>query len=632
MVEKEKGQLWRAFEDLKAGRMSRREFMEKAAALGVGLPVTLFVLQSLDMKGASAAPGAHGAGLRGAAQDNPTETRPTVGTEGQTRGAGGELKLLQWQAVTSLSPLTGGGTKDFLGASLILEPLMSYMPDATVIATLVEEVPSVENGGLSEDLSTVTYKILKDVKWSDGEPFTAKDVVFTWQWIMNPDNASTVIESYRPIKNAEAVDDHTLKITFNSPTLAWYVPFTGTFGGSVYPGHLWNFDPAKSDVIDTFRQNPVGTGPYVVDSFAENDQVIYKINDNYREPNKPFFAKVNLKGGGDAASAAQAVLQTGDYDYAWNLQVEPQILASLADGGKGGLVVVPGTSVERILFNFSNPNVEVDGQRSEMNTPHPAFADKAVRQAMAMLADRQTMSTQFYQGPPGEPPTGNALVGIPQYESTNTTWEYSPEKAAQILDEAGWVKDGDVRKKGDVEMKFTYSTSINAVRQKNQAVYKKACEDAGIALTLKQVDAGIFFDSAAGNDQTYTHFYNDLEMYTSSPGFSFPTDYMQAWYSGPDRKNIAQKSNGWSGQNYARWTNKDYDALYDEVVKATDPEKAAELFIQMNDMVIDDYVIIPLVQRAADKYGIVNTLRNDNVALGPYESNYWNIANWNRTS
>jgi peptide/nickel transport system substrate-binding protein len=449
---------------------------------------------------------------------------------------------------------------------------------------------------------------------------------------MNPDNASTSITSYQPIKDAVAVDDYTVKITFNQPTLAWYVPFTGTFGGSVYPGHLWNFDPAKSDVIDTFQQNPVGTGPYVVDTFKENDQVTYKINDNYREPNKPFFAKVNLKGGGDAASAAQAVLQTGDYDYAWNLQVEPQILAQLAEGGKGGLVVVPGTSVERILFNFSDPNKEVDGQRSEMNTPHPAFSDKAVRQAMSLLADRDTMSTQFYQGPPGEPPTGNALVGIPQYESTNTTWSYDPAQAAQILDAAGWAMDGDVRKKGDVEMKFSYSTSINAVRQKNQAVYKKACEDVGISLQLKQVDAGIFFDSAAGNDQTYTHFYNDLEMFTSSPGFSFPTDYMQAWYAGKDRSNIAQKSNGWAGQDLARYVNADYDALYDQVVVATDPEKAAELFIQMNDIVIDDFVIIPLVQRAADKYGIINTLRNDNVALGPYESNYWNIANWNRVS
>jgi peptide/nickel transport system substrate-binding protein len=368
----------------------------------------------------------------------------------------------------------------------------------------------------------------------------------------------------------------------------------------------------------------------VVESFKENDQVIYKINENYREPNKPYFATVNLKGGGDAASAARAVLQTGDFDYAWNLQVEPQILADLAEGGKGGLVTVPGPSLERINFNFSDPNKEVDGQRSEMNTPHPVFADLAVRQAMSLLADRQTMSTQFYQGPPGEPPASNVLVGIPQYESPNTTWDFNIDQAKQMLDEAGWVSDGGVRAKDGVEMKFTYSTSINAVRQKNQAVYKQACEEAGIELQLKQVDAGIFFDSAAGNDQNYTHFYTDLEMYTSSPGFSFPTDYMVSYYAGPDGSNIAQKSNDWNGQNLVRYNNPDYDALYDEVVATTDTERAAELFIAMNDIVIEDAVVIPLVQRATDKYGIINTLRDENVALGAFESNYWNVQNWNR--
>jgi peptide/nickel transport system substrate-binding protein len=630
MVEREKGQLWRAFEDLKAGRMSRRDFMEKATALGVGLPVTMFVLNSLDMKGASAAPGGGVKGFRGTAQA--AVDRPTAGTEGQTRGAGGELKLLQWQAVTHLSPHTGNGTKDYLGASLVLEPLMSYMPDATVIPTLVEEVPSIENGSLSEDLKTVTYKIKQGVTWSDGEPLTSQDVLFTWQWIMNPDNASVSVTAYEPIESIDTPDDATAVITFKNPTLAWYVPFTGTFGGSLYPGHVWDFDPAKPDVINEFRQNPVGTGPYVVESFSENDQVIYKINESYREPNKPFFATVNLKGGGDAASAARAVLQTGDYDYAWNLQVEPQILADLEQGGKGVLVTVPGPSLERINFNFSDPNKEVNGQRAEKNTPHPVFADLAVRQAMSLLADRNTMSTQFYQGPPGEPPASNVLVGIPQYESPNTTWDFNIDQAKQMLDEAGWVSDGGVRAKDGVEMKFTYSTSINAVRQKNQAVFKQACEEAGIELQLKQVDAGIFFDSAAGNDQNYTHFYTDLEMYTSSPGFSFPTDYMVSYYAGPDGTNIAQKENDWNGQNLTRYSNPDYDALYDEVVATTDPERAAELFIQMNDMVINDAVVIPLVQRATDKYGIINTLRDENVALGAFESNYWNIANWNRVS
>src|SRR5215213_6459355 len=166
----ETGRLWSAYQDLQAGRISRRDFLQRAAALGVATPVALGILRLTDVaQEATPASGAFTAA-------------PTAGTEGQTRGAGGELKLLQWQAPTTLSPHTGNGTKDYLGASLILEPLMSYLPDATVIPTLVDEVPSIENGGLSEDLTTVTYKIKQGVTWSDGEPFTSKDVLFTWQW------------------------------------------------------------------------------------------------------------------------------------------------------------------------------------------------------------------------------------------------------------------------------------------------------------------------------------------------------------------------------------------------------------------------------------------------------------------
>src|SRR5215216_1857094 len=178
--EMEQGKFWQIYQDLKSGRISRRDFIQRATALGVGLPVTMFVLNSVKIDGASAAslPAAQAA----------TASRPAEGTEGQTRGAGGELKILQWQAATHLSLHTSQGTKDLLAASLVTEPLMSYLPDGTPIPTVVKEVPSVENGLLAEDLSTVTYNLLEGVTWSDGEPFTADDVVFTWQWITNEEN------------------------------------------------------------------------------------------------------------------------------------------------------------------------------------------------------------------------------------------------------------------------------------------------------------------------------------------------------------------------------------------------------------------------------------------------------------
>ena len=107
---------------------------------------------------------------------------------------------------------------------------------------------------------------------------------------------------------------------------------------------------------------------------------------------------------------------------------------------------------------------------------------------------------------------------------------------------------------------------------------------------------------------------------------------MQGWYAGPDGRNIAQKSNGWSGQNNDRYVNPEYDALYEQVVKETDAERAAELFIQMNDIVINDYVEIPITRRAAEKYAALNTLRVANIGDSPFETLYWNIANWNRVS
>jgi peptide/nickel transport system substrate-binding protein len=104
---------------------------------------------------------------------------------------------------------------------------------------------------------------------------------------------------------------------------------------------------------------------------------------------------------------------------------------------------------------------------------------------------------------------------------------------------------------------------------------------------------------------------------------------MKSWYAGPNGSNIAQKENGWSQLNESRYSNPDYDKLIEAAETETDAEKGAQLFIQMNDLLVNDVAVMPLVQRAADKYAISNRLNNDNVGLGPWENNYWNVANWN---
>jgi peptide/nickel transport system substrate-binding protein len=607
---------------LRAGEIDRREFTLRALALGVAMPIISFVLRAETVRGM---PGRH-IGWGVAAQA--TTGAPAVGMDGRTRGEGGELRIIQWQAASMLSPHVSTGTKDYLAASLIVEPLMHYLQDGSLIPNLITEVPTVENGLLGEDLQSVTYKLLDGVTWADGEPFTADDVVFTRDWIANPDNASVSAGVYEAIESIEAVDPQTVKVTFASPNANWFEPHAGSVWGPIYPKHVLDVEDTKA-ANDAFLLNPVGTGPYKVQTFTPNDQVVYEINENYREANKPYFATVNLKGGGDAASAARAVLQTGDFDYAWNLQVEPDVLNQLMEGGKGTVSIPPGTSVERIEIQFANPNEEVDGERAKLGTTNPTMGDKAVRQALNVAIQRDVISQQLYAGE-AEPPTSNILAGIPAMASPNTSWTFDVEAGKQMLEDAGWVMDGNVRKKDGVELAVTYVTSINPVRQKTQAIVKQAMEEMGFRVELKQVDAAVYFDSSAGNEQNINHFYNDLQMYTNNATTPIPVAYMISWYGGPEGENIAQASNEWSGQNYSRFQNEEYDQLFEQVRLETDIEKAAELFIQLNDIVINEVAVVPIVNRSAGKYGISSTLYDENVAVSDFEVDYWNIANWNR--
>jgi peptide/nickel transport system substrate-binding protein len=360
------GKFGQLFEEYKAGGITRRQFLGRAAALGVGASLATFVANSHRATGTPAQPRA------GFARVHQAGGPPAVGTEGRTRGAGGELRLLQWQAPTTANGHVATGTKDQLAASPVLEPLMNYMPDGSLIPKLITEVPTVENGLLKEDLTGVTFKLQPGVLWSDGTPFTAADVVFTHQWIVTDfdTNSSVSYNVWLPIETITATDETTVDVTFANPNVVWYAPFTGTTYGFILPKHVLEAGP---EAAAAFQTAPIGTGPYVVESFAPNDQVVYRANPNYREPTKPFFETINLKGGGDAASAARAVLQTGDWDYAWNLQVEPAILNELLESGdKGSIQLMPGTLIERLNINFSDPNKEVNGERSQKDRRWPS--------------------------------------------------------------------------------------------------------------------------------------------------------------------------------------------------------------------------------------------------------------------
>ena len=622
-----------------AGQLSRRDFLRRGMAIGVSFGVLGALIRNVQSVGAvpapqDATPGATPAGPAGA---TPVSTPPpSAGIDSKTRGQDGELKILQWQAPTGLNPHQTTGTTNALAGSLILEAMMSYQPDASLWPVLLTEVPTVENGGITPDFTSVTLKLKPGVLWSDGTPLTADDVVFTWQWVTDAKNNTITQTIWQVIANMTAVDQTTVKVDYTTTNLGWYVPFADCFNGLLMPKHY--IEANGSDIMKT---KPLGTGPYVLKSFAPNDQVLYDANPNYREANKPAFASANIKGGGDPHSVAQSVLQTGDWDFAWNVVIEPGVVKDMeGPDAKGSFRVGPGTGNERLMFNFSDPSkTGPDGQRSWYGNPHPLFSDPAVRKAIGMGVDRQLILDQFYQ-PEGDKVAKNFLNGIPAYESSNTSWTFDADAANKVLDDAGWTRDGDTRSKNGVKMEFQFTTSINSVRQKTQQVVKQNLAKLGITVNLQQTDASIFFNSDVGNTQNLGHMYTDMQMYTSTITSGYPTDYMNQYYAGPDKSNIAQKANSWNGGDVQRYINADYDKLYEQLTSGTitDINQFNQLIIQMNDLVINDNAMVPLIN-VGNKYCVHTSLVHgdkdsgqDNVAPGGIECLYWNIANWNRAT
>jgi len=534
-------------------------------------------------------------------------------------GGGGALKTLFWQAPTLLNPHFAVGTKDQDASRIFYEPLAGWDSDGNLVPVLAAELPSQQNGGLSDDGKSVTWKLKQGVKWHDGESFSADDCLFNWQYAGDPATATYDIASYKDIE-VEKVDDHTIRVHFKKPTPYWSDPFVGT-RGMILPKHL--FEAYKGDKSRDAPTNlkPVGTGPYKFVDFKPGDVVRAEINTAYHLPNRPYFDTLEMKGGGDAVSAARAVLQTGEYDYAWNLQVEDEILKKLEDSGKGHVILLEGASIEHIGLNFTDPWTEVDGERSSLKTKHPTLSDKAVRDALNLLVDRGSVQ-KFIYGRAGVA-TADFLNNPPKFRSPNMKWEFNIEKANKILDDAGWKRGSDgIREKDGKKLHFVYQTSINEPRQKNQAIVKQACQKAGIEVELKSVAASVYFSSDAGNPDTYPHFYTDMQMYTTTMTEPDPALFMAQFTSWE----VATKENKWQGRNITRWRNDEYDKAYRAAEGELDPVKRAALFIKMNDLVISDVAVIPVIYRPGVR-GVHNALK---VNVSGWDNDTFMLADWYR--
>jgi peptide/nickel transport system substrate-binding protein len=559
-----------------------------------------------------------------------------AGPAAAERGEDGTLRLLLWQAPTIVNPHLSTGTKDQLASRIVYEPLASVDADGALVPFLAAEIPSRENGGVAADGRSVTWKLKQGVQWADGEPFTADDVVFTYEYITDSEVGAATGFTYERVERVEAIDDHTVRVQFKDINPAWALPFVGPTG-MIIPRHIFAPDVGPNARKAAANRMAIGTGAYRVASFKEEDvlivgddvvsttQIVYEANPHYREPDKPHFARVELRGGGDARTAAEAVFEDGTVDYAYNVQVDIAELEALEALGQARLVFPPTASVERIMMNFTDPNrATADGERANLAFPHPILSDPRVRQALALAIDRESIAALY--GRAG-PLTSNLLIAPKTYASPNTSWAYDLDRAAALLDEAGWIdSDGDgIRDKDGMPLRLVFQTSVNDVRQQTQEIVRSALAAIGVEIEPKIIDASIFFGPVTDNTSTtFRHFYADLQMFSWANNNPEPDDYLRQWLCAE----AAQKANGWAAANAARYCNPAYDALYERASSELDPNQRRALLIAMNDLLIEDVALIPLVERRTP-FGLSNR-----IALGreptAWDVDVWDIVDWRR--
>ena len=541
------------------------------------------------------------------------------------RGSDGNVSIIYWQAPSILNPFLSGGTKDVESASMVIEPLARFNEKGQLVPWLVNEVPTTDNGGVSADLTSITWKITPGLKWSDGSDFTSADVKFTYEYCTHPEGGCAQVTKFEGVESVETPDPLTVVVTFGGPTPNPYGPFVGGESPILQAAQFANCLGANAPTCTDANFGPIGTGPFVVDEFKPNDVITMSANPNYRDPAKPAFASVTFKGGGDATAAGRAVMETGEFDYAWNLQLAPDVIAKMQEGGKGTPVAGFGPLVERIMLNQTDPNPDLpEGERSTAAHPHPFLKDPAVYKAMSLAIDRPLLVEVGY-GQAGKV-TCNWVPAPEAFNSTSRTCDVQDIAGAnKMLDDAGIVDtDGDgVREKDGVPLRILYQTSTNAVRQDFQALIKEWWSEIGIEAELRNLDASVFFGGDPGSPDTFQKFYADVEMYANTFNGTDP----QAYLANGLCDKAPRPDTQWQGENITRFCMPEYDELHAKLATTAGIEARSEIGRQLNDMMVENGGMIPLVHRGRLS-AHANSLSG--VVLNVWDSELWNVADWHR--
>ncbi|MGY6536641.1 MAG: peptide ABC transporter substrate-binding protein [Pararhodobacter sp.] len=572
------------------------------------------------------------------------------------RGSSGHLDIAMWQAPTVLNPYRSAGTKDIDSANLVLEPLARHDENGQLVPWLAETIPGLHNGDIAEDLMSITWRLRPGLLWSDGTAVTAADVAFTAAYCMAAGTGCASARFFADIAAVEALDTHALRIHFHEPQVqplnAFIGPYTPVLQAAQFapclPGHDTGLgaesaraphDIARPDGTDAApavpghfsdaclaaSRIPIGTGPFMVTDFQPDTRAEMRANPHFRDPDRPFFDTLTLHGGGEPEGVARAVLETGSMDYAWNLQLAWPVLATIARGGRGVTAVAFGTLVERIEVNLTDPDPALPADiRSTRAAPHPVLSDIRVREALSLAIDRELLAEIGY-GQAGRATCD--LVPAPAATATGSNDAClipDPVRAGLLLDEAGWLPGADgIRRRDGQRLALDFVTSTSPVRQDFQNLIQQWWREIGVEARLRDVPPAIYFGNDPDAPETLQRFHADLQLYANQFSGTDPQPYLATWRCGQEPR----PETGWQGANIPRYCDPAYDALHLRLTRMANPQERARVARQLNDMLVQAFVILPLVHR-----GRVSAHAGSlgGVVMNTWDTEMWNIADWHR--
>lgn len=546
------------------------------------------------------------------AAPQPTAIPPTTAPEPTAASTPKVLRIAFPQEPDNLNPYYSNmWFAGILGPLYLSTGLIVFDDNNQAVPLIAKEIPSAANGGISADGKVITYKLRDDVKWSDGEPLTADDYVFTWQMIMSDKNAVMSRDPFdTAVEKVEAPDKSTLVVTFKEPYAPWQAKvFTGSAGpvsgAGALPKHILEPVFQKDGTIDNAEWNrkpTVGIGPYLFKEWQSGSHLIFEANPNYWQ-GKPKLDQIYIRIVPDDA-AQIAALKAGDSDV--GTFIDYSVMPELEQLGTLDLVKAASGYQESWFFNLST---------DEKTKGHPALQDVNVRKAIVMAVDREKIvkdllggrtkvSSTFWEDTPYADPSQKPLA-------------YDLEGAKKLLDDAGWKVGADgIREKDGVKLKLRYATTTRDIRKNTQVIVQQMLKEAGIDVELINHSSDLFFAGYADQGPIATGQY-DIDQHSQNP--AFPDPDIVIWTC----KEIPTDQNP-TGTNYERICDKELDDLFAQQAATVDTQARIQLFYKI-ERILNDKLYWVSIWDDPDWWAISKKFKDARLSGG---TPFWNAYNW----